>query len=237
MSSLPRKRSAIAERLLDFDRLLALDQLPPKVRPAFAALWFLDLAFADIVATTTEPTLGAIRMAWWREQLDELEYGASTPAEPRLIAVSDELLLRAIRGKELSELEVAWQPLLEPFPWKGAAADGLRLRGRILFGISARILGGDPQETESAGALWSLVDGARHCTDLHSRMFLLDEARRAIAELPRHKPPKFLRRLTQLAAMAAHDAIRNKPLDLPYEDSGRGMAAILHYMRGSLPRG
>ena len=190
---------------------------------------------ADVVATSTQPALGAIRLAWWRERLDELDKGS--PAEPRLRAVGRELLSRGVRGVDLSQLEDGWLPLLEDFPWSEAQAEGLKLRGRILFGIGARLLSGESEDTEAAGALWSLVDGARHCSDVHSRMFLLEEARKAVADLPRNKPPRFLRRLTGLAAIAAHDVIRNKPLALAEPDAGRGMAAILHYMRGVLPRG
>jgi phytoene synthase len=197
----------------------------------------LDLAFADVVSTSTEPQLGAIRLAWWRERLEELDDADSAPAEPRLQAVASDLLPRGVTGAELSILEDAWGPLLEPFPWDDEVADGLKLRGRILFGIGVRLLGSDPEDGQAAGALWSLVDGARHCSDIHSRMFLLNRARLAIRDLPSNKPPKPLRRLTGLAAMAAHDAIRNGPLDLPYSQPGRGMAAIFHYLRGGVPRG
>lgn len=214
-----------------------LGQLPRALRPAFSALWGVDLAFADVVASTTEPRLGAIRMAWWRERLEALDAGGDAPAQPRLIAVKMELLPRGITGKELSRLEDGWLPLLDAFPWRDDVADGLKLRGRILFGIGARLLGGNPEDAEAAGALWSLVDGARHCSDTQSRMVLLGEARAAIGELPAARPPKFLRRLTGLAAMAAHDAVRNRPLDLPYFSPGRGMAATLHYLKGTLPRG
>ena len=192
---------------------------------------------ADVVATTTEPALGAIRLAWWRERLEELDDKMVSPPEPRLMAVAEQLLPRGVTGHMLSGLEDAWLPLLEPFPWGDRVADGLRLRGRILFRASAQLLNGDPIDTEAAGALWSLVDGARHCSDVHSRMFLLDQAREAIAQLPRERPPKSLRRLTGLAAVAAHDVLRNRPLELPYADSGRGMAAFRHYWNGSLPRG
>src|SRR4051812_18953651 len=137
-------------------------------------------------------------MAWWRERLEELDHRAAPPVEPTLQAVATDLLPRGVTGKELSLLEDAWLPLLEPFPWGENVAEGLKLRGRILFGIGARLLGGDPADGEAAGALWSLVDGARHCTDVHSRMFLLREAREVIADLPRTQPPKFLRRLTGL---------------------------------------
>ena len=176
-------------------------------------------------------------MAWWREQLEALDAGLNAPAEPRLQAVQTELLHRGVSGGELSMLEDGWLPLLASFPWSEQVASGLKLRGRLLFGVGARLLGGDPEDAEAAGALWSLVDGARHCSDVHSRMLLLEKARKSIGELPTPRPPKFLRRLTGLAAMAAHDVMRNRPLDLPYYDAGRGMAAFLHYTRGTLPRG
>jgi len=176
-------------------------------------------------------------MAWWRERLDELNQSKTVPAEPTLQAVSAELLPRGVTGPALSMLEDAWLPLLAPFPWNEAVAEGLKLRGRILFGIGARLLGGDPEDGEAAGALWSLVDGARHCTDVHSRMFLLGEARNAMGDLPQNQPPKFLRRLTGLAAIAAHDVLRNRSLELPFGSPGRVAAAFVHYMRGTLPRG
>ena len=202
-----------------------------------SALWALDLAFADVVASTSDARLGAIRMAWWRERLEALDTLSDAPAEPRLRAAQSELIVRGFTGAELSRLEDGWLPLLQPIPWGAEVAEGLKLRGRLLFAIGARILGGEPEDAEAAGALWSLVDGARHCSDVLSRMALLEEARRAIARLPSPKPPKKVRRLTGLAAMAAHDALRNRPLDLPYYDAGRGIAALTHYLRGSLPRG
>jgi len=96
-------------------------------------MWDIDLAFADIVATSSQPALGAIRMAWWRERLEELDSDGAPAAEPRLRAVQSQLVSSGISGAELSKLEDAWLPLLEPFPWAEAAAEGLRLRGRLLF--------------------------------------------------------------------------------------------------------
>ncbi len=96
------------------------------------------------MTTSSDPRLGAIRMAWWRERLEQLDKGAEAPAEPRLQAVATELLPRGISGQELSRLEDAWLPLLEPFPWGGAQAEALKLRGRILFGLGAQLLGDMP---------------------------------------------------------------------------------------------
>jgi phytoene synthase len=185
----------------------------------------LDLAFADVVSTSSDPQLGAIRLAWWRERLEELDGGGSAPAEPRLQAVASELLPTGVTGAELSQLEDAWLPLLEPFPWGDAQADGLKLRGRILFGIGARLLGGKANDAETVGELWSLVDGADHCSDQESRDYLREEARKLIAAVPRM--PSNVRPLTVLAALAAADIAR--------EGSGlaRLSAAIRHRLLGT----
>lgn len=202
-----------------------------RVRPAMLALWSLDLAFADVVATSSVAELGAVRLAWWRERLDELDRGVRAPPEPRLRAVAEALLPLGVRGSELSVLEDCWVVLFSPFPWNGAVAHALAKRGQILFGIAARLLGRDPAEGEPFGAVWSLVDGARHCTDRESRAYLLDRAKGAIAELPRRRIPGELRPLTMIAAFAAYDAVQN----------GRGgwsrlFSALRHSMFGIMPR-
>jgi 15-cis-phytoene synthase len=193
------------------------------VRPAFATLWNLDLALADVVASTTEPALGAIRLAWWRERLEELDAGVPPPGEPRLSAIARQLLSRSVSGKELSQLEDAWLPLLEPFPWGDPQAHALRLRGQILFGIGARLLGGNPEYAEAAGAFWSLIDGALHCSDAESRQILLAAAE---ATALARKVPRVLRPLTVLAAVAV-PAITD-----PSSGAARGMAAVHHRATG-----
>jgi 15-cis-phytoene synthase len=191
-----------------------------------ATLWNLDLAFADVVATSSDPRLGAIRLAWWRERLEELDEGKLRPTEPRLQAVADELLPRRVSGAELSNLEDAWLPLLEPFPWAEAQLEGLKLRGRLLFGIGARLLGGPPQEAEGTGALWSLVDGAQHCSDAQSREVLIAAAK--ATDLPR-KISRTLRPLTVLGAVAVADAVH------PNSGIARGAAALRHRLTGRFP--
>jgi len=190
-------------------------------------LWQVDLALADVVSTSSDPRLGAIRLAWWRERLDELDEG-KLAAEPRLQSVSTELLPRGVSGHELTQLEDAWLPLLEPFPWGDPQAEALIQRGRLLFGIGARLLGSAPEEAEQAGALWSLVDGAQHCTDPQSQELLRQRAAALLATM-RRPLPRRLRVLTVLAALAAADLIR--------EGSGikRVSAAVRHRLMGSLP--
>jgi phytoene synthase len=176
-----------------------------------------------VVSSTTEPALGAIRLAWWRERLEELDEGA-VPAEPRLRAIARQLLGRGITGAELSKLEDAWLPLLQPFPWGEEVAEGLRLRGRILFGIGARLLGDDAALAEAPGELWSLIDGAQHCSDQGSRADLL----KAAASMAVGRVPGKLRPLTILAALAVA-SVRD-----PSSVVARGMAAVHHRLTGRI---
>jgi hypothetical protein len=133
-----------------------------------------------------------------------------------------------VTGEELSQLEDAWLPLLEPFPWDEPQSEGLKLRGRVLFGIGARLLGGEIKDAEMAGETWSLADGADHCSDQPSRIFLQREAASAASLQPR-KIPRTLRPLTVLAALAAYDV-------RPGGRLGRGGAAIAHRLTGQFPR-
>ena len=181
-----------------------------------------------MVATTSEPGLGAIRLAWWRERLEELDKGG-VPAEPRLRAVQKQLVERDIGGLELAKLEDAWLPMLDPFPWSERVVDGFGLRGRILFSIGARLLGGRADEAEAAGALWSLVDGAAHCSDPDSRQLLCSAARRMVDDVPSKFRPE-IRPLTILAALAAYDL-------RPGGRLGRVGIAIAHRLRGTVPQG
>jgi phytoene synthase len=168
-------------------------------------------------------------MAWWRERLEELDAGKPPPGEPRLSAIARQLIGRGISGKALAQLEDAWLPLLQPFPWSEPQSEGLELRGRVLFGTGARLLGSAAQEAETPGALWSLVDGANHCSDPQSREFLMSKAQALLSSMPR-KNPRSVRPLTVLGALAAIDLIR--------EGSGlhRLSAAVRHKLMGTLPR-
>jgi hypothetical protein len=136
------------------------------------------------------------------------------------------LLGRGITGSELSKLEDAWLPLLTPFPWDASAAEGLKLRGRVLFGIGARLLGADATLAETPGQLWSLIDGAQHCSDLGSRTELLNAA----ASMAVGKVPGKLRPLTVLAALAVA-SVRD-----PSSGVARGMAAVHHRLTGRILR-
>ena len=127
--------------MLGADLGLALTYVPVRDRGALAALFAIDRAMADVVRSTKEPMLGPIRLAWWRERLEELDQGGVSPAEPRLRHVERELIPRGVTGRELAALESGWLRLFDPFPWTVQTSEGIWFRGNLLFGLAARVVG------------------------------------------------------------------------------------------------
>ena len=103
--SRPPKPSATADSGLSPDKRLAFAHLQGRRRPAVEALFALDAAMADVLRSTSEPMIGQIRLAWWRERLEELDGGKAAPAEPRLLAVERELIPLGVRGSDIAKLE------------------------------------------------------------------------------------------------------------------------------------
>ena len=85
---------------------LALAWSGPKVRAPLSTALQLDRRLARIVSRTTEPMLGQMRLAWWREALNR-----PLADRPRGDAVLD-AIGRDWAGREAAPL--FWQPRLEP---------------------------------------------------------------------------------------------------------------------------
>src|SRR5688572_12389374 len=128
------------------DRDLVRLYWPVELRPAFDALFGIDDALAEVVASSTQPALGAIRLAWWREALARLD-ASPPPPEPRLQAAASELLARGATGAMLAELEDGWAALLD----EEAGVERVGGRGAKLFALSARLLGLADPKLDPAG--------------------------------------------------------------------------------------
>ena len=186
---------------------------PVELREAFDALFAINDAMGDVVAKATEPALAAIKLAWWRERLEELDAG-NVPAEPRLQSAADELLTRGIAGASLAELEEGWAAVLEADPDPERVAG----RGAKLFDIASSLLGVADPMIEIAGRFYALV-GLGH--------------RPAVpAELARHRFSRALRPLTALAALARRDAARAAPE--AQGTPGRALTLLRHRMTGRI---
>jgi phytoene synthase len=189
----------------------------------------------EVVRTTREPMLGPIRLAWWRERLEELDGRGPAAAEPRLQQVARELIPRGVSGHDLAGLEPGWLRLFDPFPWSSETSEAIWLRGNLLFGLGARLLGDANDEIRTAGGLWALVDVARHCSDPPSREMLIRQARKFAAGLAGVRFPPRLRPLSIIAALAIRDAKRGEPFE-PEGTPGRAAAAVRHRVTGRLPK-
>jgi 15-cis-phytoene synthase len=219
MSSLQQSRSAIAEPL-SADVELALIHVPASARGAFHALFSIDAAMGDVVARSTDPALGAIKLAWWRERLEELD-SAPPPAEPRLTAVAEHLLPSGVKGTELAKLEGGWAALLDASIDPRLVAD----RGAVLFRIGGKLLGSADARLEDAGALYALASvGRRGVPEL------LKPARDYLDRLRGHRFERRLRPLTMLARAAARDLLKQEPEG----GRARALAMLAHRWSGRI---
>ncbi len=195
--------------LRDPDRVLALNYAGA-MRPALGALWALDEALGRIVASTTQPLIGQMRLTWWHDRLCALDRG-EPPAERVLAALRADVMPRDVSGKALAELVEGWEAVLEP-PLTDADLDvHASKRGSHLFVISAGLLGGDPGG--AAGHCWALADFARYCAgraatrDIGARALALADP--PIMERGMAKP------LRMLAWLASYDVLHGVEIVRP----------------------
>jgi 15-cis-phytoene synthase len=212
MSS-PPQRPSVTARVRDRD--LVRLYWPVELRPAFDALFAIDDAMGDVVVRSTQPALGAIKLAWWRERLEELDQG-KVPAEPRLQSVANELLPRGIEGADLAGIESGWAELLAERP----DPENVLERGVKLFALAARLLGTSSAALPSAGRLF--VAGS-----LQQRSLGVPGAF-VVTDLPRFS--RRLRPLTALAALAKRDLSREEPEGAP----GRAWTLLKHRLTGRI---
>jgi phytoene synthase len=213
---------------------LALAYAPAVKRPALTALFAIDAAMGEVVRTSSQPMLGQIRLAWWRERLEALDTGAAPPPEPRLRQAADALVPLGVRGHDLTALEDGWVRLFDPFPWTTETATAIAGRGATLFAMAAKLLGSGVGQPDKVGKLWALVDAARHCSDGRSRTMLLGEARTVAASLVPARFPRRLRSVSMLAALAARDLQRGEPFE-PEGSPARAASLLRHALTGRLP--
>ena len=167
MPALPIIADELKQR--DRERWLACLYAAAPARPGLVALLALDAELAQLVATTTEPLLGEIRLAWWRDRLIELDTQPA-PAQPLLQALQARTLPR-LSGSDLAGLEDGWLARLNGDA-AGSASGCVRL-----FTLAARQLGADPAEGEY------LVRALALAQSLPDRTSVLLRPLRALVEL------------------------------------------------------
>lgn len=209
-----------APDLLPPEAGLALAWSGPKVRGPLSMALQLDRRLARIVARTTEPMLGQMRLAWWRDAL-----GRPVLERPRGDAVLDGLGVHwAGREAALIGLANAWEVLvtadrLGPGEIESFAAG----RGAFFAEFAAEDAPDDlSARLVAAGRCWALADAASGVSDEHERAALVAAGLAVMRRAGRL--PRELRGLAVLQALALR-SLQNggRPL---MEGRGASLAAL-----------
>lgn len=154
-------RNAIEE--LPLPQRLALAYAPVNARlPTLAVLAF-DAQLGAMVRKTSEPILGQMQIAWWRDQL-------TLPAEERPRGNRLLAMLEAFAGEEeaLRAMANGWEVLLGERLDEAAIRE--HFRGRAAgWEALARRLGCESGDVRLAASRWALADLAANVGDAEER--------------------------------------------------------------------
>ena len=172
---------------------LALAHTPAGLRPALRILFELDARLGRIVAGTSEPMLGQMRLSWWRDTL-----GHEPQMRPAGDAVLD-VIARHWIGREaaLVKLVDGWEYLLAPPPLGESDARAFAA-GRVAAFLAVYDL--DDHESAAGVAAWRWAMG-----DLAAKVSL-EEERAMLVRLGLEKNaanPKLPREARGLAVLGA----------------------------------
>lgn len=144
---------------------LALDLLPParlaiayaprSLRNSFALLLRFDARIALVVGESSEPLIGQMKLAWWREAI-AMDPGARPKGEPFLAQLSkqgDFMLDQALQS-----LLIAWEEILCDETWSTETLESFaRERGTAVFSTYAGWVGSQ-HDIVPLGASWAIGD-------------------------------------------------------------------------------
>lgn len=198
---------------------LALAWSPPEIRGALTTALQLDRRLARIVARTTEPMLGQMRLAWWRDAL-----GTSPQDRPRGDAVLDAIGEHwAGREAALLALVDGWEVLITTEQMGSAEIDIFGTQRGVFFAALSTDRGAAAAARVAAAAFrWGLADAATAVSDAGERALLI-EAGLACSD-GGGRMPRPLRGLAVLEALALRSLRRGgRPL---MEGRGAPLAAL-----------
>lgn len=149
-------------RRLDEDRWLSAQYASHGLRERLLALYALHLEIIEIPAKVSEPTLGEIRLQWWREALAEIEAGGPVRAHPVIEALKTARVIDTRAREEFGAAIEARSRLFyaEPFAAIGDLAAWLRKSDAYLALLAARLAGLSPDFEEAvldAGTAFALA--------------------------------------------------------------------------------
>lgn len=183
---------------LPAERRLALAYAPTAFRANNLVVILLDLRLSRLVAQRREPLLTQMRLAWWRDRLNEEPTGFH----------HDEPLLDLLKGwgptrARLTALVDGWEALLVDPPITDGAIDLFaKGRGQAFAALAERCgVQGFADEARRAASNWALADLAARSADPTEAAQVQRTA--AAADWKTPKLPRALRPLAVLHGLAA----------------------------------
>lgn len=131
----------------------------PTDRADVIALYAYDHELARAPKVASNALLGEIRLAWWREVLDEAYGAGPVRRHPTAVALADVIARRGLPRAPLEAMIDARYRELDPEPLSDEEAVLLtRETAGAAARLAALVLAGpdDGDRAEAAGALWSL---------------------------------------------------------------------------------
>ncbi len=134
---------------------LAVTYAPKHIRSAFALLLRFDARLAGVVANASEPLIGQIKMAWWRDALsaDMHDRPKGEPYLASLFAMNDPTLTAAA-----IDLVDAWECLVVEENWLKPTIDKFATtRGAAIFDTYSRMVA-LTEYPQSLARQWAIDD-------------------------------------------------------------------------------
>ena len=216
--------SALLTEIGDAERL-AVEYCAKEFRPALSAFFALDARLGQIAAKTTEPALGQMRLAWWREVL-------SQPVHNR---PKGDVVLGALseywEGSEASLIDAvdAWEVLIASEKLSAQEVSTFA-EGRVspLVRIARQISDTNIKDVQRMTEVWALADITPRISDEDERAAILEITHLRTAHAG--QLPKPLRGLAVLHALARRSLARGgRPM---LEGRGAALTALRVAMIG-----
>lgn len=152
---------------------LAVNYAGAAHRDAWLALFALDAHLANLVRQATEPLLGQMRLAWWRDRLNEAP--SNWPKGNPLLALIGKSWGPDADG--LVHLVDGWEFMLVEPPLAELDVTGFaKGRGQAVAALGKLIGADSGSDAVLAGERWALADLAMHTSDADDRAKVLDSA-------------------------------------------------------------
>lgn len=152
-------------RRVDPDRWLSSRFVGDReTRADVVAIYAYDHELARAPKVASNPLLGEIRLAWWREVLDEVYEGRPVRRHPTAQALAQAIRRRSLPREPLEAMIDARYRELDATPMSVAEAlEWARDTGGLAAELAARILdpSGDTAKARGAGSAWALSRRAR----------------------------------------------------------------------------